>query len=180
MKARVCPECNKHNSPIAWRCIDCGETLSSHYEPNKKEAQTRNSGFVLIIVLFNVLYWLFSQNDSEFEGILFLLLLVVSSSLYKKEIQEGFLMETSICPNCEHRNPNPVWKCAACGEAIKWEITSMLGFLESITRIMLVVLLFIAMSFSPIVFIVAIAAFWIMTRLNPFWEQYLAQLFLKE
>ena len=28
MKAKVCPECGKHNLENAWSCVDCGHTLS--------------------------------------------------------------------------------------------------------------------------------------------------------
>ena len=29
MKARVCPNCDKHNAESAWHCADCGTTLST-------------------------------------------------------------------------------------------------------------------------------------------------------
>jgi len=28
MEVKVCPKCGKHNSNIAWKCINCGEMLS--------------------------------------------------------------------------------------------------------------------------------------------------------
>ncbi len=39
MEVKVCPECGKHNSTIAWNCIDCGETLSAETLMDKDSGQ---------------------------------------------------------------------------------------------------------------------------------------------